>query len=123
MILFIQPKQKSKLFKMNDFNFPSISVNTDPINNAQIESQYGQLYSNDSKNSYEKDFNNFYFSPFVSLLIGIYEKAKENLHKNSQSTSKKVNFVVNIIGTKAKRGRQSIKKLKKIFMKVLNLII
>ena len=100
---------------MNDLNFPSISVNTDPINNAQIESQYNQLYSKDSKNSYEIDFNNLFFTPFASLLIRNYEIAKENLQKNiTQSTPKKINFVVNIIETKAKRGRQSTKKSKKV---------
>ena len=99
---------------MSDNIFPSISTNSDLFFNRETESLYDQLYSNDSKNSFEKDFNNFYFSPFVSLLIGIYEKAKENLQKNNtQPTSKKINFVVNNIGKKTKRGRQSTKKSKK----------
>ena len=99
---------------MNDLNFPSISVNTDPINNAQIESQYGQLYSNDSKNSYEIDFNNLFFTPFASLLIRNYEIAKENLRGGvARPTPKKIDFVVNNIGNKTKRGKQSTKKSQK----------
>ena len=99
---------------MNDFNFPSISVNIDPINNAQIESQYGQLYSNDSKNSYEIDFNNLFFTPFASLLIRNYEIAKENLRGGvARPTPKKIDFVVNNIGNKTKRGKQSTKKSQK----------
>ena len=99
---------------MSDNIFPSISTNSDLFFNSETESLYDQLYSNDSKNSYEMDFNNFFISPFASLLIGIYEKAKENLQKNNtQPTSKKINFVVNNIGKKTKRGRQSTKKSKK----------
>ncbi len=99
---------------MNDFNFPSISVNIDPINNAQIESQYGQLYSNDSKYSFEIDFNNLFFTPFASLLIRNYEIAKENLRGGvTRPTPKKIDFVVNNIGNKTKRGKQSTKKSQK----------
>ena len=83
IILFIPRNQKSKLIKMSDNIFPSISTNSDLFFNSETESLYDQLYSNDSENSYEMDFNNFFFSPFASLLIGIYEKAKENLQKNN----------------------------------------
>ena len=103
---------------MSDNIFPSISTNSDLFFNSETESLYDQLYSNDSKNSYEKDFNNFYFSPFVSLLIGIYEKAKENLQKNNtQPTSKK------ILEKKLKEEDKVQKKVKKMFMIVLNKII
>ena len=87
---------------MSDNIFPSISTNSDLFFNSETESLYDQLYSNDSKNSYEMDFNYFSPSPFASLLIRI-----------SQSTPKKIVFAVNNIGKKTKRGRQSTKKSKK----------
>lgn len=86
---------------MSDNIFPSISTNSDLLFNSETESLYDQLYSNDSKNSYEMDFNNFFISPFASLLIRI-----------TQSTPKKIVFAV-YIGKKTKRGRQSTKKSKK----------
>ena len=101
IILFIPRNQKSKLIKMSDNIFPSISTNSDLFFNSETESLYDQLYSNDSKNSYEMDFNNFFISPFASLLIRI-----------TQSTPKKIVFAV-YIGKKTKRGRQSTKKSKK----------
>ena len=87
---------------MSDNIFPSISTNSDLLFNSETESLYDQLYSNDSKNSYEMDFNYFSPSPFASLLIRI-----------SQSTPKKIVFALINIGKKTKRGRQSTKKSKK----------
>ena len=82
---------------MSDNIFPSISTNSDLFFNSETESLYDQLYSNDSKNSYEKDFNNFYFSLYIFLKLQF---------------SKKIDFAV-YIGKKTKRGRQSTKKSKK----------
>ena len=97
---------------MSDNIFPSISTKSDLFLKCQNESLYDSLFSNDFNELFE-EIKSLSYTPFLDLLIEIYERTKENLHKNSQSTPKKVNFVVNKIGTKTKRGRQSTKKSKK----------
>jgi len=79
---------------MSNYNIPSVSSNTDPLLNAQIEGLDD--------------------SSILNLLIEIDLKAKENLHKNStKQTPKKPTFIVNKIEKKTKRGKQSTTKSKK----------
>ena len=79
---------------MGNYNIPSVSSNTDPLLNAQIEGLDD--------------------SSILNLLIEIDLKAKKNLHKNStKQTQKKPTFIVNKIEKKTKRGKQSITKSKK----------
>ena len=79
---------------MGNYNIPSVSSNTDPLLNAQIEGLDD--------------------SSILNLLIEIDLKAKENLHKNStKQTPKKPTFIVNKIEKKTKRGKQSKTKSKK----------
>ena len=114
IILFIPYNQKSKLIKMSNYNIPSVSSNTDPLLNAQIEGLDDSIYSKDSNEFLEEEINSFSSSSILSLLIEIDLKAKENLHKNStKQTPKKPTFIVNKIEKKTKRGKQSTTKSKK----------
>ena len=99
---------------MIDNIFSSKSNNSDLFLNSQNESIYDQLYSKDSNELFEEEIKSFSYTSFLDLLKEINERVKENLQKNNtQPTSKKINFVVNNIGKKTKRGRQSTKKSKK----------
>ena len=99
---------------MSNYNIPSVSSNTDPLLNAQIEGLDDSIYSKDSNEFLEEEINNFSYSSILNLLIEIDLKAKENLHKNStKQTTKKPFFIVNKIEKKTKRGKQSTTKSKK----------
>ena len=99
---------------MIDNIFSSKSNNSDLFLNSQSESIYDQLYSKDSNELFEEEIKSFSYTSFLDLLKEINERVKENLQKNNtQPTSKKINFVVNNIGKKTKRGRQNSKNSKK----------
>ena len=99
---------------MSDNIFPSISTNSNLFLNSQAEGLYDSLYSKEFNELFEEEIKSLSYTSFLDLLNEINERTKDHLHKNDvPPTSKKINFIVDEIRKKAKRGRQSTKKSNK----------
>ena len=93
---------------MNQINnlLPTSNKN-DPFSICPDENLYDSLCLNDSNELSDDEM------PFLSLLIQINERAKENINKiSTHSTPRRSNFIVYTNDKKKKRGRQNKKNNK-----------